>query len=632
MWNFGFVIPSFLIIIIVLMFYFSLPRLDIRKNHFFLLLLIVESVVISLDIFSSYADNNYRDFPLFLTYLLNVGFFVAFYARGACFFAFIASSFRIVNAKNIRRYNVIHIPLLISEVLAITSPWTGLIFSITDDGYVSGPLYNILYVLFGYYLFLSFMIVFLFSRNIRRKRHYYSLFFCNTILLVGIILRKLFPTLLLMDTFCLISILIVYLATENPEFYLEARGSVFNATAFRDYIDENNGRLRHKILGVVVKNYHEMRDIYGGRQIDAGIVLISNYLTQNYKDITTFYYRKGRFIMLGNKGLDYSRISAEIKERFKRPWRADELELYLEAGLVQFDMGSRVQSADSLLNFLIRAFDKADKGSDELIFVSDNELRINEDETAIKRHLETAVDNDKVEVFLQPLVDAQTETLKGAEALCRIRDDNNNILPPGAFIHIAEANGRINQLGEQVFEKTCRFISEHDVRSLGLEWINVNLSPIQFMKSDLAERFDSIIRKYNVDPHMIHLEITEESMIDENLLHRQITAMQEKGFSFVLDDYGIGYSNLTRLKKCSFINVKLDMSLVWDYYKDPDEILPSMIQAFKHMNFGITSEGIEDKKMAEMMCSIGCDLLQGYYYSKPLSMNDFLRKYSPLHT
>ncbi len=374
-----------------------------------------------------------------------------------------------------------------------------------------------------------------------------------------------------------------------------------------------------------------MRDIYGGRQIDEGIVLISNYLTQNYKDMNTFYYRKGRFIMLGNKDLDYTKISAEIKERFKRPWRADELELYLETGLVLFDMGSRVQSADSLLNFLIRAFDKADKGSDDLIVVSDNELRINEDENAIKRYLETAVDNDKVEVFLQPLVDAKTQVLAGAEALCRIRDDNNNILPPAAFIHIAEANGRINQLGEQVFEKTCRFISEHDVKSLGLEWINVNLSPIQFMKTDLAERFDSIIRKYNVDPHMIHLEITEESMIDENLLHRKITTMQEKGFSFVLDDYGTGYSNLTRLKKCSFINVKLDMSLVWDYYKEPDEILPSMILAFKHMGFGIAAEGIEDEEMAEMMRSIGCDLLQGYYYSRPLSMNEFIKKYSPLH-
>ncbi len=205
MWNFGFIIPSFFIIIIILMFYFSLPRLDIRKNHFFLLLLIVELAVISLDIFSSYADNNYRDLPLFLTYLLNIGYFVAFYARGACFFVFIASSFRLLNVKNIHRYLFIHIPLLICEVLALTTPWTGLIFSITDEGYVSGPLYNILYVLFGYYLFLSFLIVFLFAKKIRRKRHYYSLFFCNTTLLVGIILRKLFPTLLLMDTFCLIN-------------------------------------------------------------------------------------------------------------------------------------------------------------------------------------------------------------------------------------------------------------------------------------------------------------------------------------------------------------------------------------------------------------------------------------------
>ena len=629
MWDFGFVIPSFFIIIVILLFYFSLPRLTIRKNHFFLLLLIVESAVISLDILSSYADNNYMRFPLCLTYFLNSAYFITFYARGACFFAFTASSFRILNAKNVHRYMIIHIPLVISEILAATTPWTGLIYSITEDGYVYGPLYNILYFLFGYYLLLSYMIIVLYSKNIRRRRHYYSLVFCTTTLLVGIILRRLLPHMLLMDTFCLVSILIVYLSMENPEFYLEPRGSIFNATAFRDYIDENNGRLHHKILGVVIKNYHEMRDIYGGRQIDEGIVLISNYLTQTFKDINIFYYRKGRFIMLGNSDMDYSGIADEIKKRFQLPWIEDELELYLEVGVVYFDMGAKVSSADSLLNFLIGAFDKADKeASGNAIVVSDNELKVSEDENAIKRYLEYAVDNDKVEVFLQPLVDAQTGCLKGAEALCRIRDEDNRIIPPGAFIHIAEANGRINQLGEQVFEKTCRFISEHDMKAVGLEWINVNLSPVQFMKSDLADRYDSIVRKYNVDPHMIHLEITEESMIDEHFLHRQITSMQKKGFAFVLDDYGTGYSNLTRLKTCSFINVKLDMSLVRDYCNEPDEILPSMIQAFKHMNFGITSEGIEDEEMAGMMRSIGCDLLQGYYYSRPLSMSEFLRKYS----
>ncbi len=126
---------------------------------------------------------------------------------------------------------------------------------------------------------------------------------------------------------------------------------------------------------------------------------------------------------------------------------------------------------------------------------------------------------------------------------------------------------------------------------------------------------------------MIHLEITEESMIYEYFLNRQIRVLAEKGFKFVLDDYGTGYSNLARLKKCPFINIKIDMSIVWDYCKEPDYILPTMIQAFKHMGFGITSEGVENDNMAETMKNIGCDLLQGYLYSKPLPVEEFVKQY-----
>ena len=117
-------------------------------------------------------------------------------------------------------------------------------------------------------------------------------------------------------------------------------------------------------------------------------------------------------------------------------------------------------------------------------------------------------------------------------------------------------------------------------------------------------------------------------MIDDNFLLKQIGAVEEKGFKVVLDDYGTGYSNLARLKKCPFINVKLDMSIVWDFCKEPDAILPNMIQAFKHMGFRITAEGIEDEGMVSTMTGIGCDLLQGYHYSKPISAEEFAEKYS----
>jgi EAL domain-containing protein (putative c-di-GMP-specific phosphodiesterase class I) len=103
--------------------------------------------------------------------------------------------------------------------------------------------------------------------------------------------------------------------------------------------------------------------------------------------------------------------------------------------------------------------------------------------------------------------------------------------------------------------------------------------------------------------------------------------MREKGFMFVLDDYGTGYSNLSRLRNCPFINIKLDMSIVRDYCKKPDEMLPNMVHTFKHLHFEVTAEGVEDVGMAVMLKEIGCDYLQGYHYSKPIPMNEFVDKY-----
>ena len=264
---------------------------------------------------------------------------------------------------------------------------------------------------------------------------------------------------------------------------------------------------------------------------------------------------------------------------------------------------------------------------DSPVNISYIEIKGNEREAAIKRALIYAIDHNQVEVFLQPLISSCTGKLSGAEVLARIRDQEGQIISPALFIPIAEKNGKIHEIGELVFEKACELIRDGLLTKLGLSFINVNLSPMQFMRSDLAGRYSSIVREYKIDPKKIHLEITEESMVDDAFLQKQIQKLRDEGFSFVLDDYGKGYSNLSRLKQCPFTNIKLDMSIVWDYCKDPDEFLPSMIQAFKHMGFGITAEGIESDDMAKVMKDIGCDYLQGYHYSKPIPVDQFLEKY-----
>jgi EAL domain-containing protein (putative c-di-GMP-specific phosphodiesterase class I) len=257
------------------------------------------------------------------------------------------------------------------------------------------------------------------------------------------------------------------------------------------------------------------------------------------------------------------------------------------------------------------------------IRVIEENLKQAEVERSVRQCIESALEDTGFELYLQPIVSSETGKIVGAEALSRIKDNDGNIIPPGVFIPVAENSGRINGLGELVFDRTCKFIKENGLEKLGIEWINVNLSPLQFLCTDLADRYSAIVGKYGVSPQSVHLEITEEAMIDDSFLQKQIRVMGEKGFIFVLDDYGTGYSNLSRLKKCPFANVKLDMSIVWDYCREPDEILPNMIQALKNMGFSITAEGIEDENMVNIMKDIGCDFLQGYHYSKPVPADEF---------
>ena len=628
MWNFSFAIPSLLILGLLLLVYFSLPRLRISMNRAFLYILVVESCVIIADILSTWADINYSSLPLFVVNLLNCVYFVAFFLRAGSLMFYATSVLRVFKYRKSRYYQVVYLPMLFGVILSILSLKFGFIYWVDDKGYHSGPWYNLLYYVYWFYLLVSLICWKLYSGKLRRKRERYGLLLYIMILMAGIIVRQVFPQILLMDTFCIMAILVVYLIFENPEFYLERRGNVFNSSAFSDFIEENNGKFQGSVIGIVIHNYNELRDVYGGKQMDEGLTMITRYIAASFPDCNIFYHRRGRFMVICPLEYDPENVVDKLKERFRSIWKSESADLYLSAGYVIMNIGETVLSADTVFTVLINGMDEADsERNHETVYIDKKSFERNIKETEIKRLIDHGIENKEVQVFLQPLVSTKTGRVVGAEALSRLYDSDGSIVPPGAFIDIAERNGRINELGEQVFEKTCSFIKTHSLPGKGFEWINVNLSPIQFLRSDLADKFSEIIERYDVDPGMVHLEITEASMIDDVFLQKQMTRMTDKGFKFALDDYGTGYSNLNRLKKCPFANVKIDMSVVWDYYKDPDEILPTMIKAFKQMGFEVTAEGIEDEKMANAMKHIGCDYLQGFCYSKPIPMDEFADKY-----
>ena len=628
MWDFSFVIPTLFILIILFLFYFSLPRLPVKRNRVFVQIVVIEMLTVILDILASIADNDPLKYPVWIVHFLNAGFFVFFFIRFYLFFLFVAGLLNIDIRSHRLAAAATAFPMAAGVAAAVLSIGTGWIYFIDQNGYHSGRFYGFIHTILLIYIAFSLGLLLKYGHT-RRRRERYSMLLYNLLLLIGVIMRSLFPRLLLLDTFCLMAILVIYLAVENPEFYLDPSEIVFNGKAFRDLIEEKKGRYDHRLFGVVIHNYYEMRDIYGSHQIDEGIRLIAGFLVSSFPEYTVFYYRKGRFLILGDRRMDFDAMCSLISKRFADAWRSRDAEIYLEPCFISMELGVDIASPDDIFNTIVLSFKSADIRNERVPYtVSSQELDQTRQEITVKRILENAIENDSIEVYLQPLINASNDRVAGAEALSRLKDNEGRIIPPGAFIPIAERSGRINELGEQVFEKTCRFIKENDLKSAGLGWINVNLSPAQFMRTDLMDRFERILKSYDIDPETIHLEITEESLIDDGFLQKQIQTINEKGFRSVLDDYGTGYSNLTRLKKCPFTNIKLDMSLVWDYCDAPDDILPTMIQAFKNMGFSITAEGIEDGNMAETMKRIGCDYLQGYYYSKPLPMDEFREKYS----
>ncbi|MGI6264885.1 MAG: EAL domain-containing protein [Acutalibacteraceae bacterium] len=626
MWNYNFVIPSFLLLIIFLGYYLAKPRLPIRINRTFLELLILECVIAPVDMIATWSDEHYTQVPVWLLYALNILFFTLFVFRSVWFYRFTVEA---VHLSNRRRafWLWLAVPLiLVTQIAVLSSCWTGAVFSITDAGYQAGPLYHILNFYLIAYISLAMIVALVYAGRVSRHE-FSSLLGYNMVLLTGVVFRILFPHSLLMDTFCLMAVTILFLSFQNPDLFTSDRGNVFNTRGLRILMREKSHR-RMRLLGFVLRNYNDERSIYGGAQMDQGLEMISSYLIRNFRSCHSFYIRNGCFLLVGNANTDFNIIRDIIRDRFQRPWLADGADLYLNVSFIQMDAGSVTSTSDRLISDLTVAFDKAAQSADPDVIINMDSMVVIDHLEDIKRSLENALEHNGVEVFLQPLVDSHTGQIVAAEALSRLRDENGNLIQPDAFIPIAEKSGRIGTLGEQTLQKVCRFIADHDMDSLGLRWINVNLSPIQCLSKDLSERFGAILNKHGVDPSQIHLEVTEQSMVDHTVLEKQINAMRRQGFEFALDDYGSGYSNLARIKHYPFFNIKLDLDVVWDYVRERDEFLPSIVQAFKRMNYHITAEGIENEEMAQALTAIGCDFLQGFHFSKPLPMDEFVRKYT----
>ena len=626
MWNYSFILPSLLILTIIQCFYYSFPRLFVRTNKIFQLIILSDCLVLLFDLLSTRADSDPSAYGQAMLYVLNMGFFVLYLGRIYSFYLFTTAALHLPHKWQSAGAVCSASVFLISEAITLSSFFTGAVFSIQADGYHKGPLYNLIYICFLFYIMYSIVLLVRFRGRISTHQ-FVSAVAAQLVLLAGNLVRFLFPNYIVMNMFCLLAIFILFLGFQNPVLYRASEGNAFNLEGLREVLREHEDESDFCIFAFTIKHFADARELYGGVQVDKGIALICQYMAENFPKLQLYYLSNGGFAVTGAGEADIPAIHKKLIERFSRPWVSDTTNLYLRAGYVYLKPNEALNTTDKITDCLYGALREAYRSdSPDDVMIGPEFYRKLEFQTETKRSLDDAIQTESVEVYLMPIVDAHSRKLKYAEALSRIKGKDGQVIPPDLFIPLAERNGQISDIGSQVLDKVCAFISKNHPEDWGMEWINVNLSPVQFLDRNLCSEFLEILRKYDVDPEQIHLEITEQSTSNVSELMQQIDSLTEAGFKFSLDDYGKGYSNLSRLSSLPFADIKIDMDVVWDYCRKRDILLPSLISTLKKLGFTVTAEGIENEEIADLMCEAGCDYLQGYLFSRPVPMEQCVPK------
>ncbi|WP_237167881.1 putative bifunctional diguanylate cyclase/phosphodiesterase [Paenibacillus yonginensis] len=240
----------------------------------------------------------------------------------------------------------------------------------------------------------------------------------------------------------------------------------------------------------------------------------------------------------------------------------------------------------------------------------------------IEKKLPKALEHQEFELYFQPKGSIRsTPSLAGLEVLLRWNDPDQGMVPPMEFIPIAEENGFIIRLGEWVLRESCRVAKQWQDEGYPKVTISVNVSAVQFRHPQFIDVVENALRDSGLEPCYLELEVTETMLNDPVVIKEKLERLRSLGIKISIDDFGTGYSSIHYLKTLPVDILKIDKSFVQETPLSAQDstLLVSIIQLGKSFGLTVLAEGVESKSQLEFLAGSGCDLIQGYYYSRPLN-------------
>ncbi len=594
----------------------------IKRHRIFLWCILSITLFTALNIASVYIIDNFTPERMIAGYILTSLYFTALTLTP---YLFIIYSYYFVSSNH--RHETIYslsvaIPFAAFLLLIISNFWTGWLFRYDPAaGYIRGPLKNATYLITGIYMIIELSTVYYNRKKI--SKHIKTVFYLYPFISIALMAVQFFFNWYIMTgTAVFAPILLIYLTVQSELAEVDVATGLFTGK----YLESELGhQLKGNVCYLAIDDYSDLIESLDGDTLKQLDLQLSKRLTGAF-GTKVYYLGRGRYAAIVEKErLIQKRIYGVIRESSSFTsdndftFRVDIRAAIFSVPENAVNYAQAMELASNLIQF-------AKNNKQRIIWCDEKyqnqQVRDNQIYEILLQELNP--DSNQFQVYFQPIWSIHEGRFTYAEALSRLFNTKLGTIRPDEFVRVAENKGLIERLGNVAFEKICKFLSENKGT---LQAVSVNFSVYQMMNHNVVRTVLDTIKKYNIKPQNIIMEITESIFIDDfDTIREHMMELSEAGIRFYLDDFGTGYSNFANVLTLPFSTIKIDRSLVLSMEQDPKnyEFLKNLMYSFKSSGVHILTEGVETDAQNDMVQKAGADYIQGYLYAKPLSASDCL--------
>ena len=630
MYNADFLIAAVVILLLVLRNFLDQKRAEDLNSRIFLFFAVIGILDVIAELVSNYYITS-GDGDFGLAAVVTTTIFYLFQAllpyTLLCYIMTLHDN-KLISVKKMLLAGLATI-LLASIVL--TNPFTEKLFYFdVSAGYVEGPWYRLMYYSALFHLAVILILVISWRKEFgsqKTKVILDILILCGC----GVVIQLLHYPLLMTGFGMSLGILALFLTINNPNANRDSLTGVYNHLYLTRRSDEliAAGKSFHIITIYLyqLKHINKVAGVEGGDYI---LQLTAKKL-EELCGSRVFRITGKRFLVLTMSLQEYEYYITQIKKMFETDMQLDAdsskpATPVILSGIVHGQKlgtsGLMLEYAEyleslSMQNGMIEVIQDDQQTMDGFLY-----------NKKVEQYLHTAIAQDLFEVYYQPVYSTEKNDFVTLEALSRLHHPELGWIAPDVFIQIAEKNHMIEQITDLQFKRVCMFINEHRDLMKKLFNIKVNLSSLDLMRSDCSSHFIRMMDDMDIHHDWIQFEITETVATEYNAgLGMVIDGFMAAGVRLCLDDFGSGYANLNTVMRLPFSAIKIDRTLLFDICNDKKRAMfyQSIVETFHRMGYSIVSEGVETEEEMSLLSSWGVDMIQGYYFSRPLPVEELLK-------